>query len=147
MDKTTENLKRFEAVLDGLSRAVRSAREHLGAGLQLTRTQLEILMMLSHKPAQTTGELAAALFLTQSAVTQTINTLYRRGLLERHSDDRDRRITRLKLSPAGHEITDRLRTIKRDNLRSLVSRLTDDEINAMITAAEKFTVLLEEKAS
>jgi DNA-binding MarR family transcriptional regulator len=126
---------------------MRSAREHLGDGLQLTRTQLEILMMLSQKPAQTTGELAGRLFLTQSAVTQTVDTLHRRGLLERRPDEHDRRVIRLELSPAGHEIADRVYAMKRENIRSLVSRLTDSETAVMITAIEKFTALLEEKQS
>ncbi len=145
MDKLDYNLKRLEAAIDNVSRAAHSARKHLGEHLQLTRTQLEILMMLALKPGQTTGELAGRLTLTQSAITQTVDTLFRRGFLERRSDEQDRRVIRLHLSATGLETTSQLRALKRERLRAVMARLTDAEVDAMITATEKFATVLEEK--
>lgn len=145
MDKSIENLKRVEAAMDGLGRAMRNTKESLGKGLQLTRTQLEILMILSmHPTGQTTGELAECLFFTQSSITQTVDTLFKRNLVERHPDKHDRRVIRLQLSTDGRKIADKIHTMKRENIRLLVSNLTDSEVDAMVSATEKFTAMLKE---
>ena len=141
---TIPALSRLENAMDTMRRAVTNARERLGSDLQLTRTQLEILMILTDKPAQTTSELARGLFLTQSAVTQTIDTLARRGLIERRPDEHDRRIIHLHLSSTGLEITSKVRRLRHKHIQELVSQLTEGEINAMITATEKFAALLED---
>jgi DNA-binding MarR family transcriptional regulator len=144
MDKSAENLKHVEAAMDDLGRAMRSARKSLGKGLQLTSTQLEILMILSKNSNQTTGELAKSLFFTQSAITQTVETLYRRGLVVRLPGKNDRRIIQLHLSPAGRKITDRIHTMKHENMQLLVSSLSEDEVKTMISAIEKSTAMLKE---
>jgi len=143
MNNAANNLQKVGAAIDAMKVAVASARERLGEGLQLTRTQLEILMMLSTKP-HTTSELAGQLFITGSAVTQTVDTLVRRDLVDRQTDDTDRRITQLHLSPAGRTITDHLLSLRRARLQSLVDQLTEAEIEAFISATEKITTQLKE---
>lgn len=121
------------------------ARERLGDGLQLTRTQLEILFMLVENP-QTTRDLARRLFLTQSAVTQTIDTLVRRNLIERHHDEQDRRIVRLHLSPSGRGLTERLGSMRRQHIEALLAKLTEGEVEVLISITEKLTQLINENA-
>lgn len=137
-------LQRLEAAMTSMRRAMVSARERFGSGLQLTRTQLEILQLLITKPAQTTGELARQLSLTQSAVTQTVDTLARRQLVERRSDEHDRRIIRLQLSPQGQQMIDHIRSLKHRHLQEFMSRLSVAEAEALITATEKVTAFIEE---
>jgi len=146
MNDAGQNLLKVEAAMDAMRLAMVGARERLGEGLQLTRTQLEILMMLDAKP-QATGELARRLFLTQSAVTQTIDTLFRRDLIERRPDEHDRRITQLSLSPAGRKITSHLRSLRHGYMESLVSRLTEAEIEVLISVTKKLTAQLEKTKS
>jgi DNA-binding MarR family transcriptional regulator len=140
-----ENQLKLEAAMDAMRRAMMGARERLGEGLQLTRTQLEILMVFSEKP-RTTSELARLLMLTQGAVTQTIDTLVRRDLIERHHEEHDRRIVRLKLTPAGMKITDHLRNLHHKSMHSLIELLTDAETDLLIAVTEKMTTLFNDNA-
>jgi len=142
MDTSNQNLQRVEEAMDAMRRAMVAARERLGEGLQLTRTQMEILLILVHEP-QTTGELARRLFITQSAVTQTIDTLVRRDLIERHPDVRDRRITRLEIGASGRELTDNLSNLRHKHMASLLSQLTENEIEVLISVTEKMTAQFE----
>jgi MarR family transcriptional regulator, organic hydroperoxide resistance regulator len=146
MNIAEQNLERVEQAMDAMRRAMAGARERFSEGLQLTRTQLEILLMLVESP-QTTSDLAPRLFLTQSAVTQTIDTLVRRGLVERYPDADDRRIVRLKLSASGEELTAHIRSLRRTYMQNLVTRLTATEIEALISINEKLTVLFDESKS
>jgi DNA-binding MarR family transcriptional regulator len=143
MNKTEQNVARIEKAMDTMRRAMVGARERLGEGLQLTRTQLEILLILIENP-QTTSDLAKRLFLTQSAITQTIDTLVRRDLVERHPSEHDRRIIELHLSPSGQELTSRVCGLRRQHMESLIATLTSEEIEVLITVTEKLTTLFEE---
>jgi len=124
--------------MDALRQAMAGARHRMGEGIQLTRTQLEVVLLLAGGP-KTTGELARALFVTQSAVTQTIDTLVRQSLVERRPDEDDRRVVRLWLSPDGRHLTKRLCDLRRRHIQSLVAKLTAGEIEALISIARKLT--------
>ena len=143
MNTPDPNLQKIEDALDAMRRATVNALRGLGEGLNLTRSQLEILFILA-KTSQTTGELARRLSLTQSAVTQTIATLVDRDLIARHPSELDRRIIHLELSPAGRKITDHLRELRHKNMQALAAELSDSEINAFVSATQKLTALLNE---
>jgi len=143
MSNVEQNLQRVEKAMDAMRRAMAGARERMSEGLQLTRTQLEILLMLVENP-QTTSSLADRLFLTQSAVTQTIDTLVRRDLIERHPDETDRRIVKLQLSAAGHELTNRLRALRRGHMQALVAKLSSAEVDVLVSVTEKLTEQFED---
>ena len=143
MNSAPTSIERIELAMNAMRRAVAGARERFGEGMQLSKTQIEILMMLVSGP-KTTGELARELFITGSAVTQTIDTLVRRDLVERRPDESDRRIVRLDLSGAGRELTARLAQLRLRYLQELVERLTVDELNALISATEKLTELFKD---
>jgi DNA-binding MarR family transcriptional regulator len=128
---------RLDTALHQLKLAAMNSRDHLTGGLTMTRTQLEILHRLKQQPGQTVGELARAIFLTQSAVTQTVDTLVHRELVERRPSERDRRTTQLHLTAAGEAVMDRLRQFRRERIEALASVLTDAEIDALVTATGK----------
>lgn len=143
MNNSEYTLQNLEQAMDAMRRAVVGARERLGAGLQLSRTQLEILMILAQQSIRTTGELAHQLFLTQSAITQTVDTLVRRQLIERHDDEEDRRIVRLQLSPSGQEITSRVSAQKRESMKAMLATFSETEAQVLIAAIEKMTDFVE----
>ena len=131
--------------MDSLRRALAGARERFGEGLQLTRTQIEILIMLSEKP-RTTGELAGQLFLTQSAITQTIDTLVRRGLVVRVPFAEDRRVVRLQLTASGREVTGDVCALRRRHMERLLGQLTPIEVETMISITHKLTEMFNASA-
>ncbi len=92
----------------------------------------------------TTGELAASLYLTQSAITQTVDTLVRKALVERRYDEQDRRIIHLDLSTQGRSLIAHIHGLRRATMEQLVTRLTYDEIDALISINEKITDLVSE---
>jgi DNA-binding MarR family transcriptional regulator len=143
MNSAPTSIERIEMAMNAMRRAVAGARERVGEGMQLSKTQIEILMMLVSGP-KTTGELARELFVTGSAVTQTIDTLVRRQLVERRPGESDRRIVRLDLSLSGRELTAHLARLRRRYLQELVECLTAEELNALISATEKLTEIFKD---
>ena len=141
MNNSDTNLQQVEAAMDAMRLAMSGAKERLGEGLQLTRTQVGIIKILAVAP-QTTGELSRQLFLTGSAVTQTVDTLVRRGLVERRADEHDRRLVHLALTPDGLAVTSRLHDLRQTYLKGFVGRLSTAEIDAFISITAKLTAQL-----
>ncbi|HEY5650468.1 MAG TPA: MarR family winged helix-turn-helix transcriptional regulator [Acidimicrobiia bacterium] len=79
------------------------------AGLSPARWRL--LMTLRYQ-SETTGssinEIAGHLEIREPTVTATVDRAVKDGLVERRKDPHDRRITRVRLTPAGHETIERL---------------------------------------
>lgn len=129
----THQLEQLETVMADLRRVMLRAKNQQLAAYDLTPSQAEVLLGLDHT-ACSTGEVAGALGVTSSAATQTIETLVRRGYIERSSDAGDRRVVRLTLTTAGRALTAQLQADRRQQLAELISRLTPDQTAALTTA-------------
>jgi DNA-binding MarR family transcriptional regulator len=116
-------------------------QEHLSstaAGFGLTHQQAWLLRILDEPRPM--GELAAMMRCDASNLTGIVDRLEARGLLERHVDERDRRIKRLVVTPAGRALRRRfeerlfsemprvadLTEAERRRLLSLLRRLTPE---------------------
>ncbi|MEU4893317.1 MarR family transcriptional regulator [Streptomyces sp. NPDC044780] len=73
----------------------------------LSRTEFDLLGALRRTGRDLTpGELARETFVSGAAVTKRLRQLIERGLVERHTDDRDRRVAHVRLTEAGREVMD-----------------------------------------
>lgn len=81
---------------------------------------------------RTMGELAAAGAVRTGTVTQHADRLTRAGLIERQRDEQDRRIVRLRLTPAGLDLVDQVTEERRTAERRLLDRLPPEERRQLI---------------
>ncbi|MEV6103429.1 MarR family transcriptional regulator [Streptomyces sp. NPDC051940] len=73
----------------------------------LTRPEFDLLGALRRTDRELTpGELARETFSSGAAVTKRLTRLTERGLVERQTDDRDRRVVRVRLTEAGRALVD-----------------------------------------
>jgi DNA-binding MarR family transcriptional regulator len=84
-----------------LDHGLQSLSKKMQARLGLTGPQRVTLRILGRYPALTAGELAEILRIHPSTLTGILQRLEARGLVRRTSDARDRRRTRLALTPRG----------------------------------------------
>jgi DNA-binding MarR family transcriptional regulator len=102
---------------------LRALSEH-----ELTFTQVKMLHELDRPGcdvAQT--ELAATLSLSLPAVSRAIDGLEERGYVERHEDERDRRLKRVRITAGGRRVVKRLTEIRLKMLERFSETLSDDE--------------------
>ena len=125
--------------LSELKRVAMRTREQMLGEHQLTRTQIEVMAVLRGAKHQTIGEVAEYLGVTHSASTQTIETLVKRGLVERFDDDNDRRIVRLALSADGRQLAESLYASHIARLNQAFAGLSEAELTVLISALKRLT--------
>lgn len=70
----------------------------------LTNGQFSLLMALNRPQPPPMGPVAAVLAMDRTTLTAALKPLEKRGLLVTMMDDKDRRLRRMKLTPAGHAL-------------------------------------------
>ena len=79
------------------------------AGLSPARWRLLMTLRYQSEPAGSSiSEIASHLQIREPTVTATVDRAAKDGLVERRKDPDDRRVTRVGLTPAGHETIDEL---------------------------------------
>ncbi len=93
-------------LVERLGNLMRAELRKAGADESLQPVHLQALVYLgkANRYSNTPQALADYLGLTKGTVSQTLLLLDRRGLIERYQDDVDRRVVRLRLSPAGEQL-------------------------------------------
>ena len=110
-----------------------------------TPSMLSALSTLERLGPLTYGELAGAEAVRPPSMTRIVGRLEEEGLVERHPDETDHRIGRLRLTSAGRELIRRNRRRKDAYLARGLGRLSAREVAALATAASVLERLLDEE--
>jgi len=103
----------------------------------LTVHQLEALMVLARAGSVTMGELCEELDISESAGTALSDRLVGRGLVERRSDPRDRRVVRLAMSERARGMVDAFAEVKRRQMARALSVLDTEDLQALVAILER----------
>lgn len=95
---------------------------------QITPTQWLILDLLLRNKAETVKEIATALHMSSSAVTQLLEGLVGKKHVLQKSNPDDRRVQTLSLSTSFKKKIETMQEKSRDHYRELYSILDDDEL-------------------
>ncbi|GGQ39040.1 MarR family winged helix-turn-helix transcriptional regulator [Couchioplanes azureus] len=115
---------------------------------QLTMSQLKILFLLHRSGATSGRELAGLLGVSLATLSGMVDRLVAQNLATRAEDPHDRRVRRISLSPAGHELISRIITAGAERQRKLLTRLTGEELHTVRDAmAALVRVAMEDSAA
>lgn len=73
------------------------------------------------------GALLKAAMVTSGAITNRIDKMERKGLVERTPDPDDRRSVRVRLTPHGHEVVDRIVDLHVENEKRMLAALDPEQ--------------------
>jgi len=107
-----------------------------GATGELSRLHLAIMGMLRWE-SQAVSEVARKLAIPKSQMTHLVDQLEERGIVLRHPDASDRRVTNVTLTGHGREVLTECKGRLKDIMRQRLSVLTETELAEMATALEK----------
>lgn len=103
----------------------------------ITSSQWLVIGHIFRNEECTTNDVANALGMTGSAVTQLLNGLVAKGLVIRKRDERDRRALKLALSTTSKKKVQRLKQMRLDALLHAFKALTDEEFKHYIELNRK----------
>ncbi|MEP7202208.1 MAG: MarR family transcriptional regulator [Ilumatobacteraceae bacterium] len=124
-----------------ITRLARRLRQQDHTGLGPTTTAALISIKKHNGP--THGELAAIEQVSPPTITSVVGKLEGLGLVAREIGTTDRRVTRIRITPAGLEQLDEVRTRRTSWLASQLASLTDDERQRLIEAADVLAKLVD----
>jgi MarR family transcriptional regulator for hemolysin len=127
----------FLVLLYDVARQMRTVMDQMARDHESTRAQCIILARLERQPGLSQNELAAIAEAAPITVARLVDRLEAQGLVERCTDPKDRRIWRLRLTPAAAPV---LRDIKmyRAEMRALMTKgITPAALKTMVAGLRK----------
>lgn len=116
------------------NRALNRSLAHLG----LTASQFEIVLVLHEYGPITLRELGELIVCETASPSRIVETLVRRGLVERSVDAHDRRAVALRLTPEGSELVPALREIDRAIDAGARAALSADDLDGLAVALRTY---------
>ena len=111
--------------------------------LGLTMTQLRVLFLLRAEVGASAGAMAEALKVAPSTLTRIVDRLVRQGLVQRETDDGDRRLVRHCLSASGASTVEELERRGRARMDEVMDRLSAPQLERLVSALEDLTAALD----
>jgi MarR family transcriptional regulator, transcriptional regulator for hemolysin len=137
LDMRSELEDDFVVLLYDVARQMRTVMDQMARDHESTRAQCIILARLERQPGLSQNELAAIAEVAPITVARLVDRLEAQGLVERCTDPKDRRIWRLRLTPAAAPV---LRDIKmyRAEMRTLMTKgITPAALKTMVAGLRK----------
>ena len=100
----------------------------------ISMTHLHILWVLEHHGDLPMSRLAELLDVSVSNATGLIDRMEERGLVERVRVPDDRRVVIVRASAEGSRRRDEIEALKQDGMRSILERLTPDQLTRIHAA-------------
>jgi DNA-binding MarR family transcriptional regulator len=120
-----ETASTLRALIGRLSRRLRPTAAAVGAGL--TPTRISVLLHVVRGERIRLSELADSEGINPTMLSRVIAELARAGLLERVSDEGDRRAAWVKPTAAGGRLADRIRRERTDALNVALEELSETD--------------------
>jgi DNA-binding MarR family transcriptional regulator len=106
--------------------------------LDLTVPQIKTLVALWGQPAMRMSSLSQLLGASVSTMTGIVDRLSERGLIERGSDQEDRRIVLVHLSEKGREQISQISLLGQAHIAALLEHIDTEELPVIVQAMEIF---------
>ncbi len=115
-------------------------------GLDITKEQWSVLKRLDVKDGQPQNDLAFITHRDKTSMTRLVNAMEAKNLVERISDEKDRRVNRIYVTDFGKEIIGKVRPIMFDLIPKVQESLEPEELEIVIKALKKMKVKIEDLA-
>jgi len=125
----------------GINRkVVKAAFDQVGEGIGVPH--FEIMMVLEGAGTQYIAEIGEKLLIPKSQMTFLIDRLVGLEIVEKRTDEADRRMSNVSLTDKGKAILKEKDRVLRANFTEKLSRLTDDELQQLASSLRRLRDIL-----
>ncbi len=132
MPKDFATSVRFGFLIHDVSRLRRIVIDRALKPVGITRSQWWVLSFLGRRDGMTQTALAADLDLTKVAIGGLLDRMEGSGFVERRADQRDGRIKRVYLTPAGTKFLGTIRANIHEVEQEIIAEIDDDALQATV---------------
>jgi len=115
----------------GFSALMVRHREHFAAYIGVTGPQYSMMAVIAETGRMTAGDIAKQMHVSSQFVTVEIGKLARKGIVEKRSNEADRRSVFLNLTPLGQNLLLELGPIRRNSNDMMYRSLTKDRAQVL----------------
>jgi DNA-binding MarR family transcriptional regulator len=133
-------------LLQIVKRALHATDTASWCAVDLTMPQLKALLLADSPGGASHGEIARGLAVGLSTVTGIVDRLVEHGLVERHTAPEDRRLSRVRITPAGQDLLDGLWATRCERLGQALEALGPDERATLHNAFQQLADLFGEQS-
>lgn len=126
-----------------LLRLARRLRQQVNSGI--TPSQLSALVTIAKRGPLTLGELAAIENVQPPTISRIVGALEGEGWVERTSNERDRRISLVRATPAARRELEQIREERNTWLANRLATLSTGDRNRLLAALPALEQLLDEE--
>jgi DNA-binding MarR family transcriptional regulator len=105
---------------------------------QLTQAQLTCMRFVYLHPECSVGDIAAGLAVSAAASAKLIDRLVKKNILSRTEDPIDRRVLKIKLTPAGDCLLEKVGRIEREQFNRIIAKMSPEAVAALTKGLEAF---------
>lgn len=106
-------------------------------GINLTAEQFLVMDALWNQGEMTQQSIAYIIQKDKNSVTQFIDNLEKKGLVNRVVDSSDRRVNNIRLSQAGMEMKDNTKNVAIDILNDIVEGIPEEDLRTFVKVLNK----------
>lgn len=130
-DRVREKIINIEKHLRKIDYIIRLKGREILKDFNITIPQFTALQILINNGNLTIGELSQKMALACSTITDLIDRMEKNQLVVRRKDEKDKRVVRIEVLPAGHEIVKRVLEKRVEFLESKMASLTEEETDLL----------------
>ena len=106
--------------------------------LELTQNEIDVLLFLhNNAPLNTASDIARYRAMSNSMISKSVDSLYKRGYLSYDIDELDKRCIHLKIEPVAMPIVKKLHEVQKQFFDILTSNISEEEYKVMETVLNK----------
>ncbi|CAN5199852.1 MarR family winged helix-turn-helix transcriptional regulator [soil metagenome] len=107
--------------------------------------QLQALQFIDEHPETTVGIMAKELLLSSSSIAQLLDRLLSSEWIERHHDQKDKRVVRLVLTQEGKKQLSHLKQLRTERLAELLPYIPEKDVAELVRIMESLITTIEKK--
>ncbi|MCT4688724.1 MarR family winged helix-turn-helix transcriptional regulator [Vallitalea sp.] len=104
--------------------------------------QMRLIGMLEHNNGKPMKYFCEKLMIPKSNLTKVANRLIEEELIERKTDEKDRRIINLYITKKGKEELAKHKQVMKENIRIKLEKLSNEDIQRLISDFEEIELIL-----
>ena len=136
ISETMQSLRR-------IFKAIQDYSQEVSGSFGITGPQLWALKIVSQHPDLALGELSRKMYLHPSTVTGVIDRLEGKGYVVRDRDLADRRVVKVKLTPAGQDLAAKAPNPIQGKMIYGLMKLSENELNIIYESVKRLAEIAE----